>query len=507
MAIGGMPYRRSARVSGPAEIPAVPSGLMVPGLLLAATAAGLTAAALSAASPSAAVTWGSVALAAWCTALLLLTGAVSDYEGLGLAAWRIGPWSLVWGALAFGLATVTWNGPQYGAPGEILPSSVLRALWLTAVAFTMLAAGYCAGPFRLAGRPALRLSGWMERRYSGEIRSAAVPWVLFAVGIAAQAASAATTGHFGYVGSATPTTTVSGYAQYIALAGECVPLAVMAAAVRFYRTRVPGSGLTLCVLLAGAVAAGALGGNKQNFVVAVLAVVIPRSAGRRLPAGGIIAAVAFFLLLVIPFNAAYRASARGPVTLTTGQAIAAAPGILGQVASSDLSPSGLGQSAQFLAVRIRTEDSPAIIVQRTPAQIPYASGWQLAEAPLLDVTPRILWPGKPVLDDGYQFSQQYFDLPAGDYTSSDVTPEGDLWEHGGWVPVIAGMLLLGCLIRVLDDMTDARRGPHGAFLVLLLFPAVVQAGDSWSDLLAGIPGLLVLWAAVVAFSFRRRSAS
>lgn len=489
------------------EQPGAPSAYIAPGLFLAAAAIGLAAAALSAASPDAAITWASVALAAWCTALLLLAGTFTDCEGLGLAAWRTGPWSLVWGAVAFGLATITWTGPQVGTPGEIVPSAVLRALWLTAVAFTMLAAGYCAGPFRIAGRPALRLSGWLERRYGSEVRSGRVPWVLFAVGLAAQAASAALTGHFGYVGYVSQAASVSGYSQYVTIAGECVPLAVMAAAVRHYRARAPGSGFTLAVLLAGAVVAGALGGNKQNFVVAVLAVIIPRTAARgRLPARAIVAAVLFFLLLVVPFNAAYRASARGDVTLSTGQAIAAAPSILGQVASEDLSLSGLRQSAAFLAVRIRVIDSPAIIMQRTPGQIPYGSPGQLAEAPLLDVIPRAVWPGKPVLDEGLQFSAQYFELGPDPGTASDVTPEGDLFRHGGWPPVIAGMLLLGCLIRVLDDMTDARRGPHGGFLVILAFPAIVQAGDGWSGLLAGIPGLVVLWVAVVAFSFRRRSA-
>jgi hypothetical protein len=480
--------------------------MLGPGLFLAAAATGLSAAALSAASPDSSIIWASLALAAWCTALLLLTGAVAGYEGLGLSAWRVGPWSLVWGALAFGLATISWTGPQVGTPAEILPSAVLRALWLTAVAFTMLAVGYCAGPFRFAGRAALRLSAWLEGRYTGEIRRARVPWALFAFGVAAQVASSAVTGHFGYVGYGGQAPTVTGYGQYLSLAGECVPLSVMAAAVRHYRTPAAGSGFTLAFLLAGAVIAGGLSGNKQPFVVAVLAVIIPRGAGRRLPARAITAAVLFFLLIVIPFNAAYRASTRGAVTLTTRQAIATAPAILRQVTSSDLSLAGLGQSAAFLAQRIRTEDSPAIILQRTPGQIPYASPGQLAEAPLLDVIPRIVWPGKPVLDDGLQFSAQYFELGADSGTSSDVTPEGDLWRHGGWVPVIAGMLLLGCVIRVLDDMTDTRGGPHGGFLVVLMFPAIVQAGDGWSALLAGIPGLVVLWTAVVAFSFRRRLA-
>ena len=108
---------------------------------------------------------------------------------------------------------------------------------------------------------------------------------------------------------------------------------------------------------------------------------------RRFPAGLLAAAVAFFLLIVIPFNQAYRAAGARPVMLSTRQAVAAAPAIAGQVLASDLSPSVLGQSANYLAQRIRTIDSPAIIMQRTPGQIPYSSPGELAVSPVIDLDP------------------------------------------------------------------------------------------------------------------------
>jgi hypothetical protein len=131
----------------------------------------------------------------------------------------------------------------------------------------------------------------------------------------------------------------------------------------------------------------------------------------------------------------------------------------------------------------------------------------LAEAPVIDLIPRIVWPGKPILAVGYLMSQQYFDLPPDIYTSSNVTPEGDLYRHGGWVPLVAGMFLLGSGIRILDDVTDLRTGVHGALLIILLFPVIVQAGSDWSTLLAGIPGTVLLWFGVTAFAFARRSAT
>jgi hypothetical protein len=490
-----------------AQRTAVPR-LLVGGLSLIAVAAVLTIMAVSAVSPDGQIRWGAVALAAFCAGLLPLMAISAGSAGLGLASWRIGAWSLVWGALAFGLASISWIGTVTGTPAEILATSVPRALWMIGVAMLMFSAGYCVGPWRLCASRARRAADRLSFRFTDQIRGPAVPWLLLGVGLAAQFGFALLTGHLGYIGdAAAAVSTASGYSQYLAVAGECVQLSVAAAALRAYQVRTPSAGLTLWVLFAIAVVVGAVGGGKESFVVAILAVIIPRTiARRRIPAGIIAAAVLFFLLVVIPFNQAYRASVRGSVTLTTGRAVAAAPAIAGQVLASDISPAILSQSARYLAERIRTIDSPAIIMQRTPSQIPYSSTTELLVSPFADLIPRILWPGKPILTPGYQVSQDYYELPADVYTSSNVTPEGDLYRHGGWVPLIGGMLVLGCVIRILDEITDLRRSAHGALLILLLFPGIVQAGSDCASLLAGIPGMIALWLVVVRLSFTPRPA-
>jgi hypothetical protein len=481
---------------------------LVGGLVLVAMAAVTAMMSLSARFVSDQIRWGAVALAVFCIALLLLMAATAGYEGLGLADWRIGPWSLLWGSLAFGLATISWIGPQTGPTAEILPSSVLRALWMIALAMTMLTIGYCAGPSRFAVVHVRRATVMLSRRFTDEVRGPAVPWVLFGVGLVAQFGYAALTGSLGYVGTnATDATNASGYSQLFALGGECVPLAVAAAAIRARCVRTPSSRVTLALLFTGAVAAGAAAGGKTSFVVAVIAAIAPYSVSRRrLPAGAIAAAIAFFLLVVIPFNQAYRTSARGPVTLSTSQAIATAPAIAGQVLASDLNLAAIGQSADYLAVRVRTIDSPAIILQRTPSQIPYSSPALLLVSPVVDLIPRALWPGKPILTLGWQMSQEYYQLPAHIFTASNITPEGDLFRHGGWLVLAAGMFLVGSGIRVLDETTDLRRSMHGAFLMLLLFPGIVMAGSDCATLLAGIPSMILLWLAAVTLSFKRRSA-
>jgi hypothetical protein len=479
---------------------------LVPSLLLVGGAVWLLAMSLSAQQSGTAIMWGSVALAAYCLGLLLMAAMTAGHDGLGLASWKIGPWSLAWVCVTFGLVTISWSTPQSGSEAQIALPSVLSAIWLMAVAMTMFATGYCAGPRRLGGRYAARLVALLDRRFSGDIRSPLVPWMLFAIGAAAQLASTATTGRFGYVGDAAAvSTTASGYGQVLGIAALCGPLAVAAAAVRAYRNPARGAWFTLAVLFVVEIAIGAASGGKESYIVATLAVLIPRAAARRrLPLIVIVTAILLFLLVIIPFNQVYRSNARGTVTLSVGQAVAAAPSILHQVISADRSPSVIVRSVTYLAQRIREIDGPAIIMQRTPSQIPYSSPAQLAEAPVADLIPRALWPGKPILATGYQFSQQYYELTPEVYTSSAITPEGDLYRHGGWIPLVAGMLLLGCGARVLDDVLDVRASAHAAFLVILAFPALVKAEDDWISLLAGLPGLVVLWLAVVMFSFARR---
>ena len=147
----------------------------------------------------------------------------AGHDGLGLTSWRIGPWSLVWGALAFGLATISWLSPQTeaGPSAAILAGSILRALWMIAVALAMLTVGYCAGPYRLAADRARRATERLSRRFTDEIRGPMVPWALLGVGLIAQFGFAALTGHFGYVGNVEASvSTASGYGQYLAVAGR-----------------------------------------------------------------------------------------------------------------------------------------------------------------------------------------------------------------------------------------------------------------------------------------------
>jgi hypothetical protein len=486
---------------------------MIAGFVLAAAAVVLLDETVAASDqPARAVIWGGLALATYAAALLFLVGARQG-KTLGLGAWRLGPWMLLSYGLTFGLATVTLSSPQTAARNtfaQITLPSVLRALLLVAVGMTMWAIGYQVGPGKPARDLAARAAGALSRRFAPEVRSLATPWILYLCGTIARLASATTTGRFGYVGdAASAVSTATGYAQVLNLLGFCAPLAVATAGLQAFRGRLPGARLTLAILFVAELIVGAAEGNKVNFVAAVLAVIIPYSAARRrLPVAGIVLTVLAFLMIVVPFTAAYRAAARGgPATLTSGQAISAAPGIFRQTVSGHNMVTAVPRSTTYLLTRIREIDAPAIILQRTPDQIGYLSGAQLIEGPALGVVPRAIWPSKPIQATGYELNMDYYGLPSNLYTSAAITPVGDLYRHGGWVPVLVGMFLLGCGVRLFDDTFDVRENPHAVLLVLLIFPSLVLGEADWVTLLASIPGALLIWLVTVCVVFRRRRAA
>ena len=304
---------------------------MIAGTALLAVAIGACWQALAnAGQPTHAVGWGSVGLAAYAVSLLCLVGGDRG-RSLGLGRWRIGSWTLLWYGTAFGLATLTWAQPQTGTPAQISVSSVLRALWLVAVGMTLWVLGFLVGPGRPARRFGKRAMTALSLRFAPEVRSPLAPWILYAIGTAARVATEVTTGRFGFIGNVqSAVTTASGYQQALSLLGFCAPLAVAAAALQVYRERVPGARVTLTILFFADIVIGAASGNKQGFIVTILAVAIPFTMARRRVHKGLLAfAVLALLLIIIPFNQAYRSAARnGSATLSASQALDAAPGVL-----------------------------------------------------------------------------------------------------------------------------------------------------------------------------------
>ena len=69
--------------------------------------------------------------------------------------------------------------------------------------------------------------------------------------------------------------------------------------------------------------------------------------------------------------------------------------------------------------------------------------------------------------------------------------------------MLAGMFLLGCVVRLLDDQLDVRTNRHGIFLVLLLFPQLVTSESDWGTILSSIPATAFVWLLAIVITFGR----
>jgi hypothetical protein len=456
--------------------------------------------------PTQAVVWGGIALAFYAFGILCIIGALNR-DGPGLSRWRFGPWILIWYALTYGLATITWRQPQIGTTAAIIAlPSVLRALWLVAVGMTAWAFGYFVGPGIPARSIAAKGVAKVSHNFSFSVRSPAAPWILYAIGTAARVASAATTGRFDYIGNVvSAVNSTSGYGQILSTLSYCAPLGIAAAALQVFRERVPSAWKTLGILFLVELGVAAISGLKITFLDAVLAIIIPYSTTRgRLPLATLMTSALVFIIVVTPFEAAYRGTVGGSATRSTSfRVIQNVPEVLKQTLDGDSILNTIPTSIDYMLKRIQEIDSSAIIIQRTPGQVGYANAAQLVEVPLEGFVPRAIWRDKPIQDQMYQVSQEYYEEPSAVFTAAGITPVGDLYRFGGWIPVIVGMLFLGCVVRLLDDVLDARKNPQVIFLMLLLYPSVVVAESGWVAIFSGIPMTIGVWLFSVVVTFRR----
>jgi len=272
-------------------------------------------------------------------------------------------------------------------------------------------------------------------------------------------------------------------------ASSLATFAIAVAAWRLFVDERKGGQLTLAVLLILELVVGATLGMKENFVVAGLAVLVPYGIARgRLPIRAIAAMAAVFLLLIIPFNAAYRDTVRNSgSTLSTSDAIEMVPNTFEQTASPSSWSETLSTSYDAFIFRVRMIDNIAMIVQKTPAAIPYKPATEYIQAPFVGLIPRSLWPTKPIIAPGYEFSQLYFDRPSYVYTSSAVTMVGDLYMHGGWMTVLFGAFLMGVGFRLFDQLIRPERDIRALFFVLAFVPTLVKSESDVFGLLVGIP--------------------
>ena len=460
----------------------------------------------STAIPMEAVKWGGIILAVYIFGLFALILAFRG-PSFGLGSWRLGPWMMIWAAVMFGIASsINMANYQFGPAPQLIISNVLSAFWLVAVGMTAWLAAYLIGPGRLIGKAVARWTGALQKRYTEDIRGSA-PWLLYAIGSAARIILILSTARIGYVGSAASTTTTASWYDHglISLA-FCAPVGVATAVLSALRRSGGGRWASVAVLISAEAAFALISGDKTPFAVLILAVVIPYTAVR----GGLpwkllaLAAIVFFAV-VTPFNHSYRQTARtGTATISAQQAVNAAPGLLGGTLSG-----GSGLTTQFLTsvndVLSRSQYIVvvAIIMQETPGEIPYIPKSQMFTGIVSGMIPRLIWPGKPIDGGGAELQNAYFDGSA-KRTAIAFTIIGSLYVYGGWGPLVLGMLLVGFLFRIIDDIIDVRRNPHTVFISLFFFQPLVTIEASWVSTVLFVVLFIPIWVLTVALAFQPR---
>jgi hypothetical protein len=499
--------RQSAELRGAAEPGGVAYGRTAAALILATVAAALLLPeGLLPFTERTRVAFAAVAVAILCIAALQLVRALpGTYDGI--ARWRIGPWYLIWTAIAFGVASLTWLRPATGAARMIRLDSVALALTLVGGSVLVWTVGYLVGPTRPLRRVASGAVAVLLKGTVPAIRGIGAAWILYGVGSCARLVTAMAEGRFGYIGD--PSTLVSSAKPYAQVLNTLAAAAVFGIAVAAYDAFTTGrlsTRLTLALLVSVEVVAGAISGGKQTFIMAALAVLIPYGAvRRRVSVRFLVVSTLLFLWIVMPFNAAFRPVVRGAEsTMTPAEAVAAAPGVLADVVYPDDPASVLPTSMWALLHRIRLIDSVAITAQMTPRTIAYRSPAEFAVAPVVALIPRAVWPDKPIIANGYRFSQEYYGLPSTVYTSSAPTPFGDLYRHGGLLVLLIGMLVLGACCRLFDTMFRPEADPRAMFFLIMFLPLVVKSEVDVYSMIVAVPASVVAAAVGAQLACRPR---
>lgn len=379
---------------------------------------------------------------------------------LGLATFRMGSVWVVYYTLVFGVTSLAWVHHQRGSAAIIQQSSVPGAVLAASLGLVAMTVGYRAGPGRLPARTFDRVLRWAQPPGHWRLRFPTVPIFIYLIGLAARLVEIGT-GRYAYL--ANPTSSLGSYAQILADLAKFAQYGLLLMALdALALSRTARARWTFYAAFCTELGFALFSGVKGNLLFTLLIVAIVFAKVRnRLPRRAV-AGVLVALVVVIPFNSTYRSYIRGPLgssgqVVSNSAALADIPSALAASLTSQSPAATLTSTGSYLAKRFREIDNLALIMQRTPSQIPFAGPGGLLLGPVVGLVPRVVWPGKPVEDVGYQFSQQYYNLPPTQYTSSAITLPGSLYRYGGLPALLIGMALIGAAVRLVDDCADPSR--------------------------------------------------
>lgn len=406
-----------------------------------------------------------------------------------LARLQLGPWVCVSFAIIFGAATLIWLSPAEGTRRVIDQAYLVPACLLAAVGLLCFVAGYRCTP-RLIRSAADRIDTALR---GDPPRSFGVGGVLalWTTSMLAQALAIGL-GSFGYLADPTAAlATTSSLPAALALLSNLGLFATMLAAWRAAAVRTLAAHLVLVGVTASQLGLGLFSGMKEEVIIQFVAVFIGYGVRRRVRFVSVLIVAALVVVVVVPFVTQYR------TTVLAGSGRLSAAEVLATVDFNDVAASSgdtsVGDSFEQLLARLSRIGDVAVVMQKTPTFVPFNSPSDLIGGPLLGLIPRSVWPGKPVLDAGYRMTSTYYGLPKDVYSSSAMTPYGDLWRHGGFWVVAMGMLVIGGLARSVDARSgDPAQDPRILFLPLLLFAPLAKQEMDYLGLMASLVGFVIV---------------
>jgi hypothetical protein len=136
-----------------------------------------------------------------------------------------------------------------------------------------------------------------------------------------------------------------------------------------------------------------------------------------------------------------------------------------------------GASATF--ERSADMDLFADIVRRTPFEVPYWNGYTYASL-VGSFVPRVLWPNKPTKEIGQAFGHRYSYLYYTNTTTAINLPFFvEFYVNYGVIGIVLGMIVVGFIYRILDELINDRRQDLLTSLVgvIVLVPLLMLESD------------------------------
>lgn len=441
-----------------------------------------------------------------CVSAIILVNARATGQTNGIRVFALGPWYLVATAVGFAITSYAWTIPQGGSSAQIRTDSVVAALYLVCLAVAAWTIGYTMGPPQLLRAGAARVMSQVCGSGVARLRSPATPSVFFGIGLLGKAGQLRA-GQYGYLSDPRQLLeSPSPFTQALLALSDMTLFGIVLATIAAVQAGAPKSRYgILSTMLAIEVLLGLLAGHKIDFLFALLGPLVVFAIARpRLMRPLLIFGVIGFLF-VTQFVGAYREVVRSDGrNISAREATAALPSILSATATTNSFTGTATASREALATRMRAIDNVAIIVQKSP-EIPPVGVAPLFSAPVLGVVPRAIWPAKPVLATGYEFSQQYYGTSSSIRSSAAVTTVGDLYRHAGVLAVVIGMVCLGAAIRLVDDVAHPWQNLRYTLVYVSLFASFIDIEAGVVGLVAGLPRVLGVALVASYLAFRPQS--